>query len=396
MNKKLMAVAVAGVFAAPALVLAQSSTVQIYGKVTYDYAYIDQDQPGRASTDVAQGPHGSNIGFRGSEKLGGGLTAWFQCESSADVRGGLSGNQNGFCTRNSAIGFKGAWGNLHFGRWDSPIKRSINQGNVGALDTGFSGHSNIFSGGSGGTNPISANGRQRWKRRDAAWTYYESPTFSGFQVLGGITAGNAATSDFGGAGSANAKPRVLSIGGIFKNGPFAVGLGYEEHKEFGTSAFQDQDDSAWAISGSYTFMNKIKVGAIYLDAEYETGALVAGAPQTKVEKKNWQIGVDWKIAGPHALEAAYTEAGDTKGNGTQSIGVGSGGDIIANTPGSATGGDMFSIGYRYSFSKRTNLRIKYAQLNNDTNANYALSGISNNTVAGNDMSAFGIVLQHSF
>jgi predicted porin len=31
-------------------------------------------------------------------------------------------NQDGFCGRNSAIGMKGTFGNLHFGRWDTPFK----------------------------------------------------------------------------------------------------------------------------------------------------------------------------------------------------------------------------------------------------------------------------------
>src|SRR3546814_9689180 len=53
-----------------------------------------------SNTDYADTPGGSAIGFRGEEKLGGGLSAWFQCESSADVRGL---DQEGFCSRNSAI-----------------------------------------------------------------------------------------------------------------------------------------------------------------------------------------------------------------------------------------------------------------------------------------------------
>ena len=85
MNKKLMAVAVAGALAAPALAFAQASTVQIYGKITYEYGIADQGN-GRPNVDYADSPGGSAIGFKGEEKLGGGLSAWFQCESSADVR----------------------------------------------------------------------------------------------------------------------------------------------------------------------------------------------------------------------------------------------------------------------------------------------------------------------
>ena len=102
MQKKLMVIAVAGALAAPAVAMAQSSTVQIYGKLTYEYARIKEGR-GRISTDYADSPGGTSIGFKGEEKLGGGLSAWFQCESSADVRGV---DQTGFCTRNSAVGLK--------------------------------------------------------------------------------------------------------------------------------------------------------------------------------------------------------------------------------------------------------------------------------------------------
>ena len=145
MQRKLMAVAVAGVFAAPALVHAQASNVQIYGRITYEYGYVtkmgdDSSGLSREKTDVASTPGGASLGFRGEEKLGGGLTAWFQCESSADVRGR---NNTGFCSRNSAIGFKGKWGNLHFGRWDTPFKRTM-RGNAGMKASGLLGLLSCF------------------------------------------------------------------------------------------------------------------------------------------------------------------------------------------------------------------------------------------------------------
>jgi predicted porin len=156
MNKKLLAVAVAGAFVAPAAALAQSSTVQVYGKATVEYGYANQGNAGaapgvgRPNTDVFQTPGGSAVGFRGEEKLGGGLSAWFQCESSADVRGM---NQDGFCSRNSAIGLKGTFGNLHFGRWDTPFKRST-VGMIGGGDTGLLGLAFLMAGNSTGTGAI--------------------------------------------------------------------------------------------------------------------------------------------------------------------------------------------------------------------------------------------------
>jgi len=381
MQRKLMAVAVAGVFAAPAIALAQSSTVQLYGRITYEYGYADQGD-GKPNTDVAQTPGGSALGVRGEEKLGGGLSAWFQCETSTDVR--AFGNSDGLCTRNSAIGFKGGWGNLHFGRWDSPMKRAINMGWVGAKDTGLLGGSFVFSGSSTGTGFAKGDpDRNVWKRREAGLTYYESPKFSGAQVLAAFSPGNAATSATN--ATTAAKPRLLSIAGTYKNGPISFGLAYEQHQQV-TGVGGKNDDSAWTIAGSYTFMNKIEVGAAYLDAKYETSST------TDLKKKNWLLGVDWKVAGPHSAHFAWVQAGESKGNSLTGISGASGG-IAASGP--DTGADWWSIAYEYAFSKRTNARIGYVHLSNDSNASYGLGGLTVAS-AGQDQSAIVLYLEHNF
>ena len=66
-------------------------------------------------------------------------------------------DQTGFCTRNSAIGLKGAFGNVRFGRWDTPMKRALNVGTVGATETGLLGMSFMAFGGSGGADATNSN-----------------------------------------------------------------------------------------------------------------------------------------------------------------------------------------------------------------------------------------------
>jgi predicted porin len=381
MQKKLMAIAVAGALSAPAVVLAQASTVQIYGKLTYEYGYADLGD-GRPKTDVAQTPGGSAIGFRGEEKLGGGLSAWFQCESSADIRG-ISGD--GFCTRNSAVGLKGTFGNLHFGRWDSPFKRAIATGLVGAQETGLLGQTFVLTGGSGGSNATTRSNRNLWMRRDVGWTYYESPNFGGFQVLAAFTPGNAAAAAGVTDATVNPRPRVVSFGGIYKGGPLAAGLGYERHNDFSTIAGAG-DDKAWNASVAYTF-GPVKVGIAYISAEYDTG------PGTELKKKNWNVGLDWAIAGPHGLEVGYTKAGDSKGNTASVAGLGLG-DVAAS--GGDTGADLIAIKYRYAFSKRTRVRLGYVRLENDNNASYALGGTSAPVFAGENMNAVVFYAEHTF
>src|SRR3954464_2502656 len=124
MNKKVMTLAVAGAFAAPAAAFAQASNVQIFGTMYLEYAYAKQGAVSSPSggdqinVDIMQTP-GSEIGIKGEEALGGGMSAWFQCTSTADIRGNGTA---GFCSRNSAIGVKGAFGNVYAGNWDMPMK----------------------------------------------------------------------------------------------------------------------------------------------------------------------------------------------------------------------------------------------------------------------------------
>jgi predicted porin len=395
MQKKLMAVAVAGALGAPAVALAQASTVQIYGNLTYEYAIIDQGV-GMPKTDYADNPGGSAIGFRGEEKLGGGLSAWFQCESSADVRG-IGGRDNeGFCTRNSAVGFKGGFGNIHFGRWDTPMKRALAPGSVGAIgETGALGSSFVAWGGSGGTDATVASNRVRWKRRDVGLTYYESPRFGGFQILGAFTPGNGAIDNGAVDGDGNTKPRVVSLGGIYQAGPLGIGIGYERHNEFRATPAPgpDFDDRAWGISIGYQF-GPVEVGGTYLDAKYENA-------DGEVKRKSWTLGVEWNIAGPHSVLAFYGEADDAKGNSLSGVAGGSSGSIpapctaVGVCPGNS-GAKDFSIGYAYRFSKRTRLQIGYHLTDNDERAFYKNGNANTPLVGGEKQHAYGFHISHRF
>jgi predicted porin len=403
MQKKLMAIAVAGALGAPAVALAQASTVQIYGQITYEYGIAKQaDGPGgvgKPNVDYADTPGGSAIGFRGEEKLGGGLSAWFQCETSADIRGI---DQVGLCSRNSAVGFKGGFGNIHFGRWDTPMKRALNVGTVGAEETGLLGMSFLPFGGSGGADATGSGAdsvnRQRWKRREVGLTYYESPRFGGFQIMGAFSPGNSAV-DGATAGATDAtpnpKPRVISLAGIYQGGPLGIGLAYERHSEFGAHApvvAADADDRAWGASISYKF-GPVELGATYLDAKYETGI------GQELKKKTATVGVDWAVAGPHSIEAQYAWAGDSKGNST--VGIGGNGGATAPCPGglcrSDTGGDALSIAYRYRFSKRTSIKLGYIQVDNDTNSTtYRVGNTATPVGAGEKSSAVAFHIRHRF
>ena len=106
MNKTLIAMAVAGVMAAP---MAAQADATIYGKLhtSIDVGDTGGDDVGglKASSTYWQS-NSSRIGFKGSEDLGGGLSAIWQFESNIDVGSGSTS----WGMRNSFLGLKGGWG----------------------------------------------------------------------------------------------------------------------------------------------------------------------------------------------------------------------------------------------------------------------------------------------
>src|SRR5438034_6837524 len=88
MNKKLVAVAVAGVLAAPLAAQAQTANVTLYGRLNIDYELVNGRQVPDASGNQANptvsrlSSNSSRLGVRGTESLGGGLNAIFQIEQN--------------------------------------------------------------------------------------------------------------------------------------------------------------------------------------------------------------------------------------------------------------------------------------------------------------------------
>ncbi len=170
------------------------------------------------------------------------------------------------------------------------------------------------------------------------------------------------------------------------------------HKQFGgvndIGAPADVDDRGWGASISYTFGGRVEVGATYLDRKWET------APGAHTGKRTSTVGVEWAIAGPHSLHAQWTHAWDTKGTGASVGGAGSGG--ATNNFGTLghngdTGGEVYTIAYRYSFSKRTSVKLGYVRVENDRNsAAGAIGNTGSPLFAGQDTDAYAFLIRHRF
>ena len=400
MNKKVMAVAVAGAFAAPTAALAQASNVQIYGTMYLEYSYAHQGQLASATggdlvnADILQTP-GSEIGFKGEEALGGGLSAWFQCTSTADLRGvGTGGGGQGFCGRNSAIGLKGGWGNVYAGNWDMPMKKTAGAARI-VSDTGVWGAGFLLYGNSSTFND--AAGNFAFSRRQNNTIFYDTPVWNGFQVFTAVSATSSGTGNSNNA--TGAKPRSWGIAGNYTNGPLLITAGYENHKSLtaGAAFGFNGTDTGWQIGGAYQ-AGPVKIGLLYTSQKWDMGGFAVG---TDAKVTAWNIAGEWNIQGPHALRGGYTKANSTSGSFAGSVGTGPGGNSsvfgnrVFNGGASGTGGSLWQVQYVYNASKRTELTAGAAFLSNDTLARYSLGGYTA-PANGQNQNAVGISIKNTF
>jgi predicted porin len=409
MNKKVITLAVAGAFAAPAAAFAQASNVQIFGTIYMEYAYAKQGPLGtgaaagvapagnlnggdQVNVDILQSP-GSEIGIKGEEALGGGTTAWFQCTSTADIRG--SGTA-GWCSRNSAIGVKGAYGNVYAGNWDMPMKKTAGAARI-LSDTGIWGVGRMLFGDSSTFNGAGTAGQHYvFSRRQNNSIFYDTPNFSGFQGFVGVstTTGSIAQTN----AASGTKPRVWGVAGTYTNGPLYLNLGYEHHSNLGAAGTSyNGSDTGWQAGAAYQF-GPVKVGGLYVSRKYDMSA--NGTTDLKVNA--WNLAAQWNIQGPHSLRGGYTKSNNTSGSAGAGLGNaftfgGAGGNLVANGGAGASGGNIWQIQYVYDASKRTEFTVGYVSLSNDANAVFTLGGLNSGAIqTGQNQNAIAASVKHRF
>jgi predicted porin len=372
MNKKLIAVAVAGALATPAAALAQT----VYGKLNAEWGLSagQMDTAAGASRDSVDGFNSgaSYIGFRAEEKLGGGLSVWGQCENRA--RFGVDTNpaqgSGGFCDRNSAIGLKGSFGNFYLGRWDTAIEtQSGNTRFIGS--TGFQGAQHMLTEDQN-TSIIS------FAQRVQNSYNYESPSWGGISFGVSTTSQGAALNT---TPNNNQDGRIMSGYAKYEGGPLLVWGGYEKHDDNTATASGGRagsSESLITVGASYV-LGPVKFGFTFTD--FDGDGTVAG---TDITRKSFLIGADWKITPTGTIRVAYTEAGDFEGTDARATGS------------DAQGAKQMNIHYIHAFSKRTFGAIYYVKVDNDAQGTYNYHSFSTDVRPGDSAGTFAVQLSHSF
>lgn len=371
MNKKLMAVAVAAAVAAPGMALAQ---VTIYGKFVFEYGLLDQaNGPGAApgvtrdKADAFNSP-ASRIGFRAEEKMGGGISTWFQCETRARI---TEDSATTLCDRNSALGLKGGFGNVFVGRWDTPINLAQDGGRI-TPTTGYAGTERLL---------LDDQGQNGWTfaRRAGQTINYMTPNMGGFTIHAQTTTTNATVGT--NPLATGSKGRASGINAQYSSGPLSASFGYaamDDNQSTQTgAAFAGEKQTAILVGAAYT-MGPIKLGVLWTSIESDVTAT------TTAERDSYEVAGMWSIGGPSRLRFSYTSAGDFKGT------------AAAPLTGSGTGASMYSVSYLHSMSKRTTATIGYSVVDNDSAGQYNFAGGTSNIFAGDKSSVFFIGLDHNF
>ena len=370
MNKKLIALAVAGASLAPVVASAQTANpVTLYGRAWVMFESVKADGgtaapiPSRNRvSDV--GP--SFIGVRGTEDIGGGLKAFFQMEYGFRLdENNASGTP--FSGRNSAVGLQGNFGSILLGRWDTPWKTATiaidpyGTVSMGGLTTGM-------------------QDRGNFDRRENNTVQYWSPNLSGFQARAGYVANEGRTSVV--------NPTSTSFSGTYTQGPFYVGYVWERHKDQYKSYTGAIGNVAGASERGQALFGNVTLGAFKL-----------GAMAQKFKKENPNNGVASRNTESRAQMFAATY---TAGKNVFIYSYITNKDSTFQTAGAAplpveAVCKVNTLGYNYEFSRRTTFMAQYVQIKNNVTG---LCNLSSNAVPGlvadQDPRGFGVGLRHFF
>jgi len=389
---------------------AQNSSVQIGGSLNLFYSQSD----GGSGQHIVSGKKHDNLSLsepelyiHGEEKLGGGMTAWFRCTSSFDLMGtGAQGTAGQLCGRNSALGFKGSFGNVFAGTWDTPAKLVGGQirgwfGGTASLTGGFA--SALYNGSGSNTGNTGAT---FWERRARSISYH-SPDFNGFNFKAMVSAANEETALTTTAQQA-LSPRTMGLSLEYSQGPLYVGLGYESHKDFnpfangirgreangatavllasvalgaGAGAYNGGTDDSWTLGARYQ-LGKTRLSGLYSRTTYDV------AVGQDLKRDGYAFFVDHQLSGPHSIKAQYFVAKDLKGSLVTTANNATGAAVTD------TGAKGWTLAYMYDFSKRTQAGFVYGVLDNDRN-----SGISKGVTTaalGSTQKVYGLNLRHRF
>ena len=323
MKKSLLALAVLGTFAGAA---SAQSSVTLFGIIDLNLQYID-NAAGTQYTMGQDGINSSRLGLRGTEDLGGGMTASFWLEGALNPDTGTATGQT--WQRRSTVSLAGRFGEVRLGRdytatfWNSTIFDPFGTNGVGS------------AGNLAFVVPPAPGG-------GAYGTLVRANNMVGYFLPSGIAGGlYGQVQVAAGENSAGNKYFGGRLG--YASGPFNIAGAYGRTQVTILGApplvGADQSGTNWNFGASWNF-GFMSVSGYYGDIEIGT------ASQT-----NWFIGAQ----APMGVWTFKTSYGSVSRD--QDGGVGVDGQKAW----------QFALGATYDLSKRTALYGTYSYISNDSN-----------------------------
>ena len=403
MNKKLMAVAVAGALAAPVTAFAQASNVQIYGRI--NTGWDNYSATGSSTTYATTGggaagdfrsrarvfDSGSRFGVRGTEDLGNGLKAIFQIESGVNIDTGTVNGQSAaanassgvFASRDSFAGIAGNWGQLTFGR------QSYFWSGAGVNDQIAANYINTGVPWSNNANFSRIAGPAA---RQSNTMQYRSPMMGGFSFMGNYSPNSEANAV---NTATDANIWGMTIG--YTNGPFDMHYDFASNQAVSGGATR-QRVTGTKIDFGWAYQPGARVAVIWgRNKSDQSGGVTSGVSFTagdNLAQSQWTLNWEHTFGNIMAI-AQWGRLGSVSGC-TAAAGLASC---------TQTGATAWTLAARYNMSKRTALYASYAVVNNEGNQwnDFAAGGMSSAAAtglgaanAGADPRIWALGLHHSF
>ena len=397
MKKSLIAVAVAGLFAAPAAMAEVTISGAINVGIQVGKSSAGSVAANKSLTTNQLGANYSHMDIESVDDIGNGNKVIFHYQfdisgtSSAQVplAGGAVGNRNSF------LGVAGGWGAFKMGTNENVYERFqyVSDPLDGAVGVG--GNLNILA--TPGAGAIFQVGQHSgtpqvdFYRRTEQQVWYESPNWSGFSFEFDYSLSAFKTSSTPTAPGLD--PKVISIGGKFQpeGAPFYVDLAFEQHKDmFGLTAITALTPTLTAANGKSSKDNAIEIGGgwmfgdLGLNVRYEMLKYkedgVTSTAVTEYKRNAEWIGVKYSLpSGYVGAELGIAQKGKTNVGSVDK-----------------TGAKMFGVGYFHNLSKQSQLQFIYARTDNDDNATYAQAGAPNGGSPGSKHDVATVTIKHTF
>jgi len=367
MKKSLIAIAV---LAATSSAAFAQSNVTIYGILDAGITAERGAAAGNVTKVTSGAASASRIGFKGTEDLGGGLSAIFKLETGARIDDGTLDATNTLFNREAYVGLSSKTaGTLTIGRQYTPYYETLRDvGDPFAM--GYAGTAkNLF--------PVAS-----YMTRNSNAVVYKTPDLAGFTA--------AVSYSLGEQNSDSSAARQVGGAVAYKNGPLNVAVAYNMKNNDTSTVKTNGVGHNSLIAANYDF-KVVKVFGAYSKDSGLGSAPINGASTTTLpaatattnafgytfapsqDSTDALIGVTAPVGTAGTLMASYIDKNDKE---------------FANRDAS-----QWAIGYNYALSKRTSTYVAYAKIKNKNGAGYT---VGNNSEAGTGDKAFNVGVKHSF